>query len=295
MINSHSDYERNPFLAVEDIARLLHYGSLMLFLGSGVSTGFGLPSWQHLITRILGKGDDSIFLDELVKKSDKDLAKLIDKEDDGSDAYVAKVYNALYYDVSSELSEQLSRSPLLLAVAALLTGSCRGHVSSVVTYNYDDLLSQYLQMLGYRVCIRKKYSDFSTWADVEINHVHGYLPQSKQGASRANELILSDKSYRERRSSIDSGWSLYVERGLYSKNGLFLGLSGDDSAILDLLKRAKNNIERSEDYTGYWIMTPSAYERNYESILDVGMCPIRLEKEKFPCFVFAVCKQAVRA
>jgi len=293
MVYSHPDYERDPFLAVGDIARLLHAGSLMLFLGSGVSSGFGLPQWAELVARILEKVDDDEFVEDLEGKSDQDMAKLIDDVDDGSEAYVEKVYNALYSEVAEYLAEQLTRSPLLLAVAALLSGSCRGRISSVITYNYDDLLKQYLRMLGYRVRVRTEPTDFSTWADVEINHVHGYLPQSKQGSSKADELVLSEKSYRKRRSEIDEGWSSCVEHGLYSKSGLFIGLSGDDSAILDVLKRTQKTIKRKEDYIGYWLMTPDAYERNYKDILDVGMCPINLEKEKYPRFVLDVCQKAV--
>ncbi len=294
MINSYLDFKRNPLLAVEDISILLHRGALMLFLGSGVSSGFGLPSWAHLVAKVVGKGDDVGFVQSLAGKTDKEMARLIDNEDDGSKDYIDGVHNALYFELPEDLTERLSRSPLLLAVAALLTGSCRGRISTIITYNYDDLLKQYLRMLGYSVCVRTGPSDTSTWADVEINHVHGYLPQSREGESKPSELVLSEKSYRQRRALIDEGWSSYVEHSLYSKIGLFLGLSGDDSSILDILKRAHGKIKRSVDYTGYWLMTPEAYEKNAKPILDVGMCPINLIKEAFPRFIFDVCKQAMR-
>jgi hypothetical protein len=293
VIYSHSDFDRDPFLAAEDISSFLHRGSLMLFLGSGVWSGFGLPSWPRLVARVVDKGDDEEFVQRLAGETDKVLAKLIDDVDDGSKEYIEKIHNALYSGVLEDLTERLSQSPLLLAVAALLTGSCRGRISTIITYNYDDLLKQYLQMLGYSVCIRKGPSDTSTWADVEINHVHGYLPQSREGESNASELVFSEKSYRQRRALIDEGWSSYVEHCLYSKIGLFLGLSGDDSSILDIFKRASGKIKRPEDYTGYWLMTPEAYERNAKSIIDVGMCPIKLIKEKFPRFVFDVCQRAI--
>ncbi len=293
MYYSHREYVKDPFLATKDVARLLRDGSLRLFLGSGVSNGFGLPNWALLVARLLDRGEDEEFVNELSAKSDKELGKLVDPVDDGSAAYVEKFHQSLYSKVAEDLAGRFSRSPLLLAVAALLTGSCRGRISSVVTYNYDDLLKQYLEMLGYSVCIRTVPSDFSTWADVEINHVHGYLPQSKEGASKAEELVLSEKSYRKRRAFIDEKWPAYVAHCLYSKAGLFLGLSGDDSATLDLLQRAKGKIQRpAEDYHGYWLMTPDAYRRNADAIIQVGMCPIRLEKELFPNFVFSVCQQA---
>jgi hypothetical protein len=292
MIYSYEDYVRDPFRAVGDIARYLHDGSLTLVLGSGVSSGFGLPQWALLAARLLGKGDDAAFVDELSLKTDKEIERLVDPIDDRSPEYVTKVHNALYHEVADNLSDQLARSPLLLAVAGLVTGSCRGRISSVMTYNYDDLLKQYLAMLGYTVCVRTDPTQFSTWADVEINHIHGYLPQSRIGETKGDELVLSEKSYRHRRAFIDEGWSSYVAHSLYAKSGLFLGLSGDDSAILDVMERAKGKIHRSEDYTGYWLMTPPAFERNAKSILNVGMCPIKLTKDDFPRFVFALCQHA---
>lgn len=105
-INSHSDYVRDSFLAAKDIGGHLHNGCLVLFLGSGVSSGFGLPSWPHLVARILGKDDDKDFLESLADKKDQELALLIDPVDDGSEAYVQKVHSALY----SQVDERSCRS-----------------------------------------------------------------------------------------------------------------------------------------------------------------------------------------
>jgi hypothetical protein len=289
---SYKNYVRDPFLAAIEIGRLLGNSSLRLFLGAGVSSGFGLPEWKMLIARILGRDADKAYVASLDTQSVTDLRRLLDDADDQSETYVRSVHGALYREVADDLIKQLQKSPLLLAVAAMMTGAHRGRVDSVVTYNYDDLLEQYLGMLGLRVCDRVLPTELSSRADVEVNYVHGRLPQSWKAATSIPELILSEKSYRSRRAEIDEGWSSWVEHGLYSKVGLFIGLSGDDSAILDILKRTQNRVQRSEDYLGYWLLTTSAFLRNEKDIRDVGMCPIRLEKDEIPQFVFAVCQQA---
>lgn len=291
-MHSEADYKADPFLAVEAVGALLRASCLNLFLGAGVSAGFGLPFWRLLVARILGHGDDAAFIEGLRGKSDRDMGRLIDAVDDSTANYVSTVYDALYKDVSEGLLEQLQKSPLLLAVAALLTGTYRGRIHHVFTYNYDNLLEQYLNMLGYTVSVRTGPTDYSFKSDVEINHVHGFLPQSWTPASKLPELILSERSYRGRRSEIDEGWSSYVEHSFYSKAGLFLGLSGDDSATLDIFERAKKRVQRSADYNGYWLLTPDAYERNAGPIREVGMCPVPIEKEKLPTFVFQVCQAA---
>ena len=295
MAHSVSDYKREPFLATDDIGRFLNNGCLNLFLGAGISKGFGLPEWALLIARVLGKDNDAAYVDEVRAKGPLEQLKLIDSVDDGSPEYHEKVHKALYKDVKDNLVDQLPHSPLLLAVTALLTGSCRGRINTIFTYNYDDLLEQYLKMLGYRVCVRNSPTSHSTRADVEINHVHGYLPQSWKKGNDVHHLVLSEKSYRTRRAGIDTGWSASVENSLYSKPALLLGMSGDDGSVLDIFERAHKNIQRAEDYHGYWIMTPDAFARNSDTISgsNIRMCPIGLDKDLFPKFVFEVCQKAL--
>jgi SIR2-like domain len=291
-IYSYGDYIADPFLATIALGQLLGSSSLRLFLGAGVSSGFGLPEWKMLTSRVLGKDTDTTFMANLDGESVEELRRLLDTVDDGSETYVCRVHDALYRDVASDLIRQLQKSPLLLAVAALMTGAHRGRVDSVVTYNYDDLLEQYLAMLGLSVCRRILPTDLSRRADVEINYVHGRLAQDPDASTTVPEIVLSEKSYRSRRAEITEGWSALVEHGLYSKIGLFVGLSGNDSAILDVLKRVQNRVRRTMDYNGYWLLTPDAFERNRDTILDVGMCPIRLLKEDIPQFVLTICQRA---
>lgn len=147
-------------------------------------------------------------------------------------------------------------------------------------------------MLGYSVCVRIAPSEFSGRADVEINHVHGFLPQKWRETDPMPSIVLSERSYRARRSEIDKGWPSFVAHRLYSKAGLFMGMSGNDGAVLDVLNRANLEIQRPVEYTGYWLMTPRAYEKNAKQIVDIGMCPVKLEKERIPDFLLKVCQAA---
>ncbi len=254
----YDDYLRDPFLAVDRIGSLLKMGVLRLFLGAGASSGFGLPEWKTLIARVLARDTDKDFMDSLPRQTPADLTKLLDDIDDGSDKYVRRVHEALYRDAAPSLLRQLQKSPLLLSVAALTTGAHRGRIDSVITYNYDDLLEQYLRMLGLAICSRVNPTDLSTCADVEINYVHGRLPQVWDDSASLPSIILSDKSYRAKRAQIDEGWSAEVQHRLNSKIGLFLALSGDDGSILDLLKRLQTTV-RHTPYNGYWLLTVDAW------------------------------------
>ena len=292
MLYSHDDYEKDPFLAVDDIAALLRDGCLTLFLGAGASAGFGLPEWMKLVANVLGKGSDGKFVRELKKKSAEEVARLVDEVDNDTPEYVESVHKALYANAPLEILEILQKSALLLSVAALVTGTCRGRIGTVFTYNYDDLLEQYLEMLGYSCCIRTHPSEFSRRADVEINHVHGFLPQRWKRGDNCSDIILSERSFSRRRSEIDKGWGASIEHQLHSKCGLFIGMSGNDGSVLDVLLRAKNSIKRAADYTGFWLLTPDAYVKNRKRIVTVGMCPIKLQIGEIPKFIFKVCQVA---
>ena len=292
-IFSHEEYARNPSLAVSELGMRLKSSTLCLFLGAGVSAGFNLPSWKLLIARVLGKETDADFVAALENKSVQDLRRLIDPIDDQSLEYYTIVHDALYREVKPNLLEQLRLSPLLLAIAAMMTGAHRGRIDSVVTYNYDDLLEQYLRMLGLGVCQRVLPDELSTRSDVELNYVHGKLPQSwSRTEAKPEVFVLSDRSYIARSAQIDFGWPAWVEHKLYSKLGLFLGLSGDDDVILVTLKRVKDAVKRRENYLGYWILTPDAFEHNKSRIVDAGICPIPLNKEAIPDFIFRICQHA---
>ena len=98
-----------------------------------------------------------------------------------------------------------------------------------------------------QVCVRNTPCDLSYRSDVDINHVHGFLPQEWDERRSRGALVLSAKSYRERRAEIDKGWSQQIATRLQSHIGLFLGLSGDDGSLLDIVKRAGKEIRRAED------------------------------------------------
>lgn len=294
-IYSLEDYADEPFLAVDQIGEYLKSGALCLFLGAGVSAGFGLPIWKTLIARVLKRDEDPEFVSSLNNKSAHDLCRLLDDVDDGSLQYFELVHDALYRGVATELPEQLRRSPLLLAIAAMMTGAHRGRIDSVITYNYDDLLEQYVKMLGLAVCVRVLPDELSTRADVELNYVHGRLAQSWNPEKPKPEVfVFSDKSYIARRATNDEGWPAWIEYKLYSKLGLFLGLSGDDNVILETLTRVKGCVARTDDYLGFWVLTPDAFERNQRRIRDVGICPLPIEKDFIPSLIFDICQYAAR-
>lgn len=295
-----ADFAANPRLAVGPIATCLQDGVLTLLLGAGVSTGFGLPNWFELVMRLAGIQHGSpAYLEYLARYEgnalpDQELQELVDRVDDGSTTYLDKVRQALYAQMQPDLARQLSTSPLLLAVAALTTGTTRGRVDVVTTYNFDDVLEHYVQMLGHSVRIRTNESDLVGRADVTINHPHGFVPRDISRSHSTTQPILSAKAYREKRAQIDAGWSDYIAHVLTQKVALFVGLSGRDSSILDLLHRISKRWKADGRRPGgYWILTPSDYDKYGPQIAEENVIPLRFEIDEIPMFIFDVCRRAV--
>ena len=294
----HSDFEKDSFLATSVIGKHLRQGALNLFLGAGVSMGFGFPSWSRLVARVVEFDDaptKDVTSSQLKQYRDKgadELMRLVDDYDDGSHDYMKRVHRALYFRVAESLLDKLQQTPQLFALGAMITGSCRGRVKTVVTYNFDDLLEQHLRMLGYSYCTRFEPDTLSTRADVEINHVHGLVPQELDDSADGSHIVLSKRSFRKRQAFLETGWPAYIVQGLAAKVGLFIGQSGDDNSVLTYLERANSDIRRPHGYLGYWLLTPDAYSRNAKTLTEVNMCPIRLEKADIPRFLFAVCEAA---
>src|SRR5579862_5761856 len=100
-------FKDTPFLATDTIGDHLAGGSFVLFLGAGVSQGFGLPSWSELVARVIGRSDDEQFRERLEAMSDREMAKQIDSIDTGDAVFASTVHRALYREVAPELSNQL--------------------------------------------------------------------------------------------------------------------------------------------------------------------------------------------
>lgn len=307
--HSSQDIAQDPYLAIESIAKHLRNGALKLFLGAGASRGFGLPCWRDLMIGIIeehnlkhsqNKIDLVTYSEEA--KSTSWLQSQMDIVEE-SPYYLQFVKNSLYGEIEGERADAeywerlfLNKAPLLLAIAALCLGNTRGRVRQVFTLNYDDVLEQYLTLLGMNVFSSYEHFQERKFCDLEIFHVNGFLPADVKSGKSSKEIILSRSSFIGAGAKIKEDLSGWLIQQMIGYKGLFVGLSGEDD-LFNTIHTAFCNLRKSYNpnpasYDGFWLMTPSAYEKNHKIVSKMNICPVPIEKEDIPAFILSCCKEA---
>jgi len=233
---------------------------LTVVLGSGISLEHGLPAWNELILQVLAAalhyGDapttsnhkfcalyTSLFLNDSLVAA-RQIETLLGRISENSDFY-STVREVLYkheaFDANSQFYESLSN-----LCASSRTASA---VSSIITYNFDDLLERFLDKLKIKIpyeTINSPNLAKTSSASLPIYHVHGYLP--RVGDVSDQPVVLSEKNYHELYSNL-LHWSNIVQLRAFSEDTcVFIGLSMQDPNIRRLLDASAQLGKRHPDH-----------------------------------------------
>lgn len=232
------------------IAKKMNDGNVALVLGAGVSFFYGLPSWSELLAGLQNKGmrhkipeiDDypgwaQQILDELFVGNETD--------------FLEAVHNSLYGPDAETLAiQKIADDPSLRAIGTMGVGSKRGTVDTIVTFNYDSLLESYFQHHGLSVVPVISENQPTKKADITVYHPHGFLPHPETGFSRSQEVVLAQGQYDK---TVVTPWESTLENLFATRFCIFVGLSGNDERIVDLLAKVqkRNQHTKVERYWGY--------------------------------------------
>lgn len=229
---------------IEVIRRALSDNRLTLVCGAGVSSSIGLPDWNTLLIRILSH---ALTLKQK-NLSDSDLKNLLSSSNLIVGKYLKILLKEQFDDIVTKcLYEEewtlgdyaYSESALMDNIITLLRPKRnRGSVESVITFNFDSLLEEYLSKNSIKF---KAIYDEGIKFDADelpIYHVHGYLPRNKK--IEKHNLVFSEEGYHTQ--FIDPySWSNLIQLYKYMNNScLFIGVSLSDPnlrRILDISKR----------------------------------------------------------
>jgi hypothetical protein len=251
--------------AMQSLAGALRKGSLVLFLGAGVSKAAtsSLPGWDELVKACCaGK---SVSFNSARAESNEYLRRVIEDVERKctNDEFLALVEGALYTMVRYDI--EVMKTNLFVALGSLIMNSLRGSAGAVVTYNFDDLLEWYLCYHGFVVEIVSDFPSLSIRSDVRVYHPHGFLPKIERFRKyRSKRLVFSQQKYEAEISSQDHPWN-EIQRGLLSCNvGLFVGLSGEDPHISILCEKVYNRIVEKKRLIGFQVLLDDAASREKE-------------------------------
>ncbi|MCO8167838.1 SIR2 family protein [Pseudomonas sp. 21LCFQ02] len=244
-------------------------GQFTLFLGAGVSSSAGMPSWDNLLNSLFvayltrefdkDKAIDGSDISELVSRLNKVSessalmgARYLRKGLAGNSAethsFVDAITKSLYELRSKDLSTD---SRLLKAIAATCMPRRTGaRVRSVVNYNFDDLLEKQLAKTG--IAHRSVYTETEIYDpdELPVYHVHGFLPEdrSKYSALENSTLVFSEEGYHHIYTNAYH-WSNLVQLNCLRENScLMIGLSMTDPNLRRLMDISARSLEQKKHF-----------------------------------------------
>lgn len=293
------EYYRDRTRAKEYLAAKLASGSLVLVLGAGISMDLGLPSWGKLVRRCAFLA--RVPFDEICHRDPSALAlqkvaARVEAEVGDDRRFNDIVAKSLYRKI--RLSNAVAVRPLMVALGALMIGSKRGSVTKVLTFNFDSMLEWYLLIHGYYANTVTKLPSLVVRADVEIFHIHGYVPHQSLESQPSERPVLGLDSVDRRLSEVGNDWTQLCYETLSSHVALFVGISPEtfsDRAFSPILARVDRAIGSQSRPLGFLCLRRPDGEPQEADFLRNGIVPRFFETyAEIPDFLLEVCQEASR-
>jgi hypothetical protein len=297
-MNDLSMYEDKD-IAADYLSTCLQEGSLVLFLGAGASKGFGLPDWVELINEL--RADVRINRSPLLSTaSAEELQRAADQVQKaiGTNELITLVEKVLYNKIVDLKVKDVFDKHLLVGLASLLMGSKRGHVTRVVTLNYDSMLEWFLSLFGFMVNSISQLPAVEGSEDVRIYHIHGYVPHPSLAQKNSTDLILGMEAIDRRLGKMGDLWFELTRHILYTGNCLFIGMSTRtmrDRALSVLLVNAADTLKILRP-TGVWLVMEELDEDTREEYLQKNIIPLKINNlEELVEFIFDISQKAMKS
>lgn len=237
------DWKEKRNAIIQEAKEVVGKGNCVLFLGAGVSIDAKMPSWKELLKDLMGevkklKGET---LDAF-----KELSSHVLDECGNSYLVMCRYLQTAIklHDDKVKFSDLIQKhlygkkepSKLLDDLANIVQ---QRKTEEVLTYNFDDLLEQYLIKLGLQE--GKDFITISKDAEISGNemlpiyHVHGVIPE--KGPS--DIVVFSEEEYHKRYSNPFHWSNIEQLHALSRKHCFFIGLSMTDPNLRRLLDAAR--------------------------------------------------------
>ena len=262
-------WEKQQSLHLSNISNIYHSGRFSLFLGAGVSSSAGLPSWDTLLNSLFvamlleGEGEQH-------KRTEEQLSAIVNRlrEVDGPSAislarYIRKGISAVS-SAEDKFNEKITEklyslrnkeyplSSILLNEIFRICAPARSgaKVKSVITYNFDDLLEK--QLINQDIKHKSIFEEIDLPGDddLPIYHVHGFLPESRSDylGIEKSMLVFSEEGYHKIYGD-SYHWSNLIQLNSLKENCcLMIGLSLTDPNLRRLLEISRRSTENAKHY-----------------------------------------------
>ncbi|MCI0147539.1 SIR2 family protein [Paraburkholderia sediminicola] len=263
-----SDWKSERQTRILGLSERVAYGPSSLFLGAGVSASAGMPDWTSLLNALFvsylegvdpaGESNEEETLQLVQRMNELDapsalvsaryVRKALAQSSGGSNAFTEAIRTALY---SLRRGKKGTTSPLIEVLVEMCIPRRSGTlISSVVTYNFDDLFER--ELLGKSVLHKCIYSasEPPDIDDLPVYHVHGFVPEDPRTYMDVdkNPLVFSEEGYH--RLYTDAyHWSNLVQlNALRNSTCVMVGLSMADPNLRRMLEISQRGFSDSRHF-----------------------------------------------
>lgn len=222
---------------VDSLSKFHKSGSLVLVLGAGISSEFGLPDWNGLLQNLIADtfeehvAEPKLIADlftKLITQNPLILGRHLQNWYEKKNKSLEQVVrDCLYKDFDNDKHSELIKEIINLK-----------KLDSIITYNYDNIIECKIREF-INVQSLFEANQHST-DDLPIYHVHGFLPNDIELNER-NQITLGEAVYHKHYTDVYC-WSNIIQINKFSsKNCVFIGISLLDPNIRRLLDIAKKS------------------------------------------------------
>lgn len=254
---SNIDIWDNRESLLSHLAHQLNNCRLSLVLGAGISKALELPSWDELLEEmgyhITEEFGITISPDIKSNEEKADFFRKIYDDQSRYQDYLQLVQHSLYNKSKGVDFEKLNERKVLDAIAALCIPSRRGFVKDIITFNFDNILEIYLRYYGIISHSPLTGNQWRKNADVNIYHIHGFLPKDMPLSHCSKRIIFDSESYQCQTSFSTWEWAPHISSVLRTTTAVFIGLSGHDRNLERFMKDSNaKHAYRDYSYDSFW-------------------------------------------
>lgn len=283
--------------AWQDRARLTGYlaeqvaaGRLAFVLGAGVSEPFGLPDWPTLVATLHAEHD----MPQPATKLERQVELLRQAHYPNDEAgYLNAVHHALYGDRTFD-RWTLRANRTLAAVANTARAVARLGAANVVTFNFDDMLERYLRLHGCPSWIITSPGEAAVNRDVKVYHPHGVLPVDP--TAPRTPIVFDQESFSTWRTDAGNAWRQEILAVFRAQLCVFIGLSGEDDNLDQLLVTARDVHFARDNALPYWgvrVVSGTPQDQAlWEEGRGISTFTVADYESDLPSLLFDVCEQA---
>ena len=224
--------------SLEELTKIVQHKDCSLFLGAGVSKSAKAPSWDELLK--------SLYLRSIECHDFRDPEEYnsVSKINSYSALITARYVTQGIQNVDDEIKRIIYNgtqvtSPLIQSIVNMVKDSSV-HVSSIISYNYDDLVDMALEKAGVDVLSVYGNNRAESFSTLPIYHVHGLIPMTREIQSTP---VLNEKDYHKIYQE-NYHWSNVEQlHALSRKTCIFIGLSMTDPNLRRLIEFSRRGSE----------------------------------------------------